>query len=412
MERTFTATWPRAPAAGPRRRVAAPPAPARPGGVRAGPRPQRASSRSWSRTPAREPARRAAARDRGRGRGHGRRRPTRRRAASSCTTPMSRSSPSRGTTPPFELRRPELNAQLPTLLDHAAVALRHPRRRAVARWPRPRSPGFRADARRPRLHRGPHAQAGGVGHRERAPTCSPSTTSAGRAYLAQSPQFYKQMMVGVFERVYEVGPVFRAEPHDTARHLAEYVSLDAELGFVAGPPRRDGGPAGHARRHGRPPWRTGRRPRVDLLGLAVPGRPGRDPGRRLHRGPADDRGRDRRGGRRRARPGARPRALDRRLGPPRARLGLPVRDRLPDGQAAVLHPPGSGPAGRRRTASTCCSGASSWSPAASGSTATRTTTPRWPAGTPHRWRATSTHSATGCPRTAASPSAWSAGWPG
>lgn len=46
------------------------------------------------------------------------------------------------------------------------------------------------------------------------------------AYLAQSPQFYKQMMVGVFERVYEVGPVFRAEPHDTVRHLAEYVSLD------------------------------------------------------------------------------------------------------------------------------------------------------------------------------------------
>ena len=43
------------------------------------------------------------------------------------------------------------------------------------------------------------------------------------AYLAQSPQFYKQVLVGVFERVYEVGPVFRAEPHDTVRHLAEYV---------------------------------------------------------------------------------------------------------------------------------------------------------------------------------------------
>jgi nondiscriminating aspartyl-tRNA synthetase len=53
------------------------------------------------------------------------------------------------------------------------------------------------------------------------------------AYLAQSPQFYKQTMVGVFERVYETGPVFRAEPHDTARHLAEYVSLDAELGFIS-----------------------------------------------------------------------------------------------------------------------------------------------------------------------------------
>ena len=52
------------------------------------------------------------------------------------------------------------------------------------------------------------------------------------AYLAQSPQFYKQVMVGVFERVYEVGPVFRAEPHDTARHINEYVSLDAEVGFI------------------------------------------------------------------------------------------------------------------------------------------------------------------------------------
>jgi nondiscriminating aspartyl-tRNA synthetase len=52
------------------------------------------------------------------------------------------------------------------------------------------------------------------------------------AYLAQSPQFYKQMMVGVFERVYEVGPVFRAEPHSTVRHINEYVSLDVEFGFI------------------------------------------------------------------------------------------------------------------------------------------------------------------------------------
>ncbi|MEZ4634250.1 MAG: amino acid--tRNA ligase-related protein [Caldilineaceae bacterium] len=52
------------------------------------------------------------------------------------------------------------------------------------------------------------------------------------AYLAQSPQFYKQIMVGVFERVYEVGPVFRAEPHDTVRHVNEYVSLDVEFGFI------------------------------------------------------------------------------------------------------------------------------------------------------------------------------------
>lgn len=52
------------------------------------------------------------------------------------------------------------------------------------------------------------------------------------AYLAQSLQFYKQIMVGALERVYEVGPVFRAEPHNTARHLAQYTSLDVELGFI------------------------------------------------------------------------------------------------------------------------------------------------------------------------------------
>ncbi|MCM1189565.1 MAG: aspartate--tRNA(Asn) ligase [bacterium] len=53
-----------------------------------------------------------------------------------------------------------------------------------------------------------------------------------KAYLAQSPQFYKQMMVGVFERVYEVGPVFRAEKHDTARHLNEYTGVDFEMGYI------------------------------------------------------------------------------------------------------------------------------------------------------------------------------------
>ncbi|MBP1757635.1 MAG: Aspartyl-tRNA synthetase, partial [Firmicutes bacterium] len=55
-----------------------------------------------------------------------------------------------------------------------------------------------------------------------------------KAFLAQSPQFYKQMMVGVFERVFEVAPVFRAEKHSTARHLNEYTSMDFEMGFIDG----------------------------------------------------------------------------------------------------------------------------------------------------------------------------------
>jgi nondiscriminating aspartyl-tRNA synthetase len=52
------------------------------------------------------------------------------------------------------------------------------------------------------------------------------------AYLAQSPQFYKQAGVGAFERVFEIGTVFRAEPHFTTRHVNEYTGLDAEMGFI------------------------------------------------------------------------------------------------------------------------------------------------------------------------------------
>jgi len=133
--------------------------------------------------------------------------------------------------PPFDLYRPELAAALPTLLDHAPVALRHPRLRAAHEIAAAAVAGFRStlDGKRfVEVH---------------TPKIVASATESGAnvfaidyfgrsAYLAQSPQFYKQMMVGVFERVYEVGPVFRAEPHDTARHLAQYTSLDAELGFI------------------------------------------------------------------------------------------------------------------------------------------------------------------------------------
>jgi nondiscriminating aspartyl-tRNA synthetase len=133
--------------------------------------------------------------------------------------------------PPFDLYRPELAATLPTQLDHAPIALRHPARSAALRISAAAVAGFRAalDARRfVEIH---------------TPKVVASATESGAnvfaldwfgrpAYLAQSPQFYKQLMVGVLERVYEVGPVFRAEPHDTVRHLAQYTSLDVELGFV------------------------------------------------------------------------------------------------------------------------------------------------------------------------------------
>jgi nondiscriminating aspartyl-tRNA synthetase len=133
--------------------------------------------------------------------------------------------------PPFELRRPELSAQLPTLLDHAAVSLRHPRRRAAARLAAASVEGFRTalDARRFVEIHTPKVVASAT---EGGANVFPIDWFGRTAFLAQSPQFYKQTMVGVFERVYEIAPVFRAEPHDTARHLAEYVSLDAEMGFI------------------------------------------------------------------------------------------------------------------------------------------------------------------------------------
>jgi len=133
--------------------------------------------------------------------------------------------------PPADLYRPEPPSSLPLLLDHAPVLLRHPKRKAVHALAAAAVRGFRStlDSQRfVEIH---------------TPKIVASSTESGAnvfaldyfgrpAYLAQSPQFYKQLMVGVFERVYEVGPVFRAEPHDTVRHLAQYTSLDVELGFI------------------------------------------------------------------------------------------------------------------------------------------------------------------------------------
>jgi len=134
-------------------------------------------------------------------------------------------------TSPIELWRPTLGVSLPTFLDHAALAWRHPSQRAVWQLAAASMRGFRAalDARGFTEITTPKIVAGST---ESGAEVFTVDYFGRTAYLAQSPQFYKQMMVGVFERVYEVGPVFRAEPHDTTRHLAEYVSLDAEMGFI------------------------------------------------------------------------------------------------------------------------------------------------------------------------------------
>jgi nondiscriminating aspartyl-tRNA synthetase len=132
---------------------------------------------------------------------------------------------------PVPINKRAIKAVLPTLLDHAVTANRHPTRRAIFRLAAGAMAGFRATL---SLRGFTEIQT---------PKIVASATESGAnvfkldyfgrpAYLAQSPQFYKQIMVGVFERVFEVGPVFRAEPHDTARHVNEYVSLDVEFGFI------------------------------------------------------------------------------------------------------------------------------------------------------------------------------------
>ncbi|HRE48556.1 MAG TPA: aspartate--tRNA(Asn) ligase [Aggregatilineales bacterium] len=132
---------------------------------------------------------------------------------------------------PFALYKDRVRASLPVFLDHAVFGHRALERRAVVRLLAGVMRGFRETLQ-------------GKGFTEiQTPKLVASATESGAnvfpveyfgrtAYLAQSPQFYKQIMVGVFERVYEVGPVFRAEPHATSRHLNEYVSLDVEFGFI------------------------------------------------------------------------------------------------------------------------------------------------------------------------------------
>jgi nondiscriminating aspartyl-tRNA synthetase len=133
---------------------------------------------------------------------------------------------------PFSINRKVLEASLDTNLDYRPISLRHPKQRAI----------FAIQATIGQLFREGLTQ---IGFTEiHTPKLVFSGAEGGanvfkleyfgkQLFLAQSPQFYKQMMVGVFGRVFEVGPVFRAEPHETARHLNEYTSMDLEMGPIA-----------------------------------------------------------------------------------------------------------------------------------------------------------------------------------
>ena len=132
---------------------------------------------------------------------------------------------------PFEVNKKELKPALDIFLNNAPLGLRHLHKRALFRISAEIMAGFRE-----------YLMQQGFVEIESPKIVGAATESGanvfcidyfGRpAYLAQSPQFYKQIMVGVYERVFEVGPVFRAEKHNTARHTNEYVSLDIEMGFI------------------------------------------------------------------------------------------------------------------------------------------------------------------------------------
>ncbi len=134
---------------------------------------------------------------------------------------------------PLAIDKWKLNTSLEANLNRRAIALRNLRERAKFRIQEGVCRGFRefltaqgfTEIHTPKI--GAKSAEGGANLFKLQYFHHP-------AVLAQSPQFYKQMMVGVFDRVFETGPVFRAEKHNTKRHLNEYTSLDFEMGYIDG----------------------------------------------------------------------------------------------------------------------------------------------------------------------------------
>jgi nondiscriminating aspartyl-tRNA synthetase len=133
---------------------------------------------------------------------------------------------------PFEINNHKIKAALETQLDHRTISLRVPEVRAVFKVQEEIEEAFKTYLKErnfSQIHTPKIISSGTEGGSEMFTV----NYFDRRAFLAQSPQFYKQMMVGAgFERVFEVGYAYRAELHNTWRHLNEYVSLDIEMGFI------------------------------------------------------------------------------------------------------------------------------------------------------------------------------------
>ncbi len=133
---------------------------------------------------------------------------------------------------PFEINKSQLNARLDTLLDHRVLSLRHAQVHSIFKIQAILATAFAEFLTKNGFTRIFTPKIVGSGT-EGGSNLFAINYFEDQAYLAQSPQFYKQMMVGAgFERVFEIAPVYRAEDHNTSRHLNEYISLDLEMGFI------------------------------------------------------------------------------------------------------------------------------------------------------------------------------------
>jgi nondiscriminating aspartyl-tRNA synthetase len=132
---------------------------------------------------------------------------------------------------PFDMSLEGYNLDLTTELDNRALVLRQPKVQAVFKVQETVIDSFREFMKKNNFFE------------FQAPSIAPAVAEGGsevfqvnyfdkKAYLTQSPQLYKQIVMSAFERVFSVNKVFRAEPSSTTRHLTEIVSLDAEMGFI------------------------------------------------------------------------------------------------------------------------------------------------------------------------------------
>lgn len=133
---------------------------------------------------------------------------------------------------PVDLSKKVLQLALDTKLDCRPISLRHPLERAIFKIEEGICRGFR-DALLAQGFTEIHTPKLVFAGAEGGANIFQVDYFGRKAYLAQSPQFYKQFGVAIFGRVFEVGPVFRAEKHATSRHLNEYTSLDFEMGPIA-----------------------------------------------------------------------------------------------------------------------------------------------------------------------------------